>query len=86
VTRKRERRQLVRPERPDLEHLGARADLFPVDQHAAIRDADDRRRARLGDVIHAEQLLERDTGADLFAALAHRRSGGILVVVDEAAR
>jgi hypothetical protein len=85
VTRKRNRRQRVGPEDRDLEHLGPGADRLAFDDSALVADADDAGGRRLGDVVHAQESGELDLGVDLLAALAHRRAGGVLVVVDEAA-
>jgi hypothetical protein len=52
---------------------------------APERDADDRRRSRLRDVVNAEQLAQLDFSADLLTALAHRGVSRTLVVIDEAA-
>jgi hypothetical protein len=85
MTRKRDRRQRVEPEHADLEHLRSGVDRLPARQRAAVRDADDGRERGLGDVVHAEQLGQLDSGADLLAALPDRGAGGILIVIDEAA-
>jgi len=86
VTRKRERRQLVRSENAELEHLGAGLDLFAVDDAAAKRDPDDRRCRRLGDVVKAKQFRQLDVRADLLHALTNRGIFRILVVVHKPAR
>ena len=83
VTRKRQRRQLVRSEDSELEHLRAGLDLFAIDHAAAKRNADDRRRRRLGDVIQAEQLRQIYLRADLLHAFANRGILRIFVVVDK---
>jgi hypothetical protein len=86
MTRKRNRRQRVGPEDSDLEHLRSGADRFAVGDAAAIGDADDAGRGRLGDVVDAEQLGELDLRVDLLPALSNRGGGGGLVIVDEPAR
>jgi len=85
VTRKRERRQLVRSEDSKLEHLRAGLDLLAIDHTAAIRNPNDRRRRRLGDVIHPEQLRQLDMRTDLLKALANGGIFWIFVVVDKTA-
>jgi hypothetical protein len=85
MTRKRNRRQPVGPEDSDLEHLRSGADRFAAGDAAAIRDADDARRGRLGDVVDAEQLGELDLRVYLLAALANRGARWGFVIVDETA-
>jgi hypothetical protein len=81
---KSQRGQRVQRKDPDLQHLGARIELSAVGEPRPICDPDDAVRVPLGDVIHADQRRQLDGGADLLHALAHRRVGGMLVIVDEA--
>jgi hypothetical protein len=83
MARKCQRRQRVHGKDPDLQHLGARTELSAVDEPRPIGDPDDAVRIPLGDVIHADQRRQLDGGADLLHALAYRRVGGILVIVDK---
>jgi len=84
LARKCQRRQRLHRKDPDLQHLGASTELSAVDEPRPIGDPDDAVRVPLGDVIHADQRGQLDGGADLLNALAHRRVGGMLVIVDKA--
>jgi len=84
LARKCQRRQRLHGKDAHLQHLGARTELSAVDQPRPIGDPDDAVRVPLGDVIHADQRRQLDGGADLLHAFAHRRVGGMLVIVDKA--
>ncbi len=83
MARKRQWRQRVHRKYLDLEHLRTRFELRTVDKPRAISDPDHAGRITLGDVIHADERGDLNRGADLLEAFAHRRIGGMLVVVDE---
>jgi hypothetical protein len=83
---KREWRQRVQRENPDLQHLRAGPELSAVREPCLISDPDHAVRVPFGDVIHADQRGQLDGRADLLHALAHRRVGRMLVIVDEATR
>ena len=84
MARKRQRRQRVQWENPDLQHLRTRLELNAVDKPCSISDPDHAVRVPFGDVIHADQRGQLDGRADLLHALTHRRVSGMLVIVDEA--
>jgi len=68
----RERRKCVDWKHTDLEHLSAGHRGRTFGETSAVGDPDHARRIRFGDVIHADQGRQLDSGADLLHALANR--------------
>jgi hypothetical protein len=85
MARKRQRGQRVQRENPDLQHLRTCLELRAVGELCSISNPDHAVRVLFGNVIHADQRGQLDGRAYLLEALAHRRAGGIFVIVDEAA-
>jgi hypothetical protein len=86
MARECQRRQRVRWEDGDLEHLRPRAEVRTFGEPGAVCDSDHARRVALGDVIDAEQRRQLDRGANFFHAFAHGGVGGMLIMVDESTR
>jgi hypothetical protein len=86
VTRERDLRQFVEPEKADLQRLVAGRGSFTGGNGAAVRNDHETWRRGLGAVVNVEQTIDLNCHADLLAAFADRGLDRALVVVDKSAR
>jgi hypothetical protein len=80
-----ERRQRVKREGVDLEHLRARSGPFAAGKPCHVGDSNHAGSGSLGDVVDADEADHLHARRDLFRALASGRTPRILVVVDKPA-